>query len=181
MPALTLIVCGAPLARRTADIGRVMVRAGWAVTVIGTPASESWVDSDSVTSAVGQAPKFKYRSSSEPKRDGEPDVAVVLPATFNTLNKLVAGIADNYACSVLCSALGESLPILVAPMVNDKLWGHSAWPNTLDSLSRSGVQFLDLRSGKSVPEAVPSGTGDAVVAGFRPDWVVAAVDRMVSL
>jgi phosphopantothenoylcysteine synthetase/decarboxylase len=54
---------------------------------------------------------------------------------FNTVNKLAAGITDNYATGLLCEALASRTPITIAPMVNNRLWPHPAWQhNHLDLL-----------------------------------------------
>ncbi|GID93093.1 flavoprotein [Amorphoplanes digitatis] len=93
------------------------------------------------------------------------------PATFNTVNKVAAGVADTYALAQLCSALGEGLPLLVVPMVNNKLWGHPAWSRSLSVLEAAGVTMLDIHTGRPGAVAVQSGTADEVVAAFDPGWV----------
>jgi hypothetical protein len=62
------------------------------------------------------------------------------------------------------------------PMVNNRLWGHPVWQQTIRTLSGAGVRFVDPQSGRiGDPVAVQSGTGREVVAAFDPAWVVAAV------
>src|SRR5687768_8772981 len=102
MPAVTLIVCGAPLAERSADLATSLVAAGWETSVIATPAARAWVDFDAVAAATGKAVRLDHRSPSEPKSSGLPDVVVVCPATFNTVNKAISGVSDTYALGVFC-------------------------------------------------------------------------------
>ncbi len=104
---------------------------------------------------------------------------MVAPITFNTVGKIAAGIADTYAHGVLCEALGEGLPIIAVPMVNNRLWGHPAWARHLGDLARAGVRMVDVQTGE--PHLKPvSGTGPDVVERFDPDWIVAALAAAVA-
>ena len=97
------------------------------------------------------------------------------PATFNTVNKLAAGIMDNYAAGLLCEALASRIPITIAPVVSNRLWSHPAWQRNLDMLAAAGVRFVDIQTGHlGRPVAVRSGTGGDVIAAFDPAWVLAA-------
>jgi phosphopantothenoylcysteine synthetase/decarboxylase len=96
--------------------------------------------------------------------------------TFNSANKMAAGIMDTAASGVLCDALGAGIPVVAVPMVNDRLWGHPAWASTLRVLADAGVRLVDPQSGR-VGEVSPvrSGTGPEIVAEFDPSWVLDAV------
>lgn len=98
---------------------------------------------------------------------------VVAPITFNTVGKLANGIADTYAHSVLCEALGDGLLIVAVPMVNDRLWHHPAWAPNTRRLIEAGMSFLDVHTGRVGLVPVRSGTGGEVVDRFDPAWVTA--------
>jgi hypothetical protein len=128
---VTLIVCGAPLAARAPDLTRGLMADEWRPLVVGTPGSVGWLDQDAVTQLVGE-PRFAFRAPWTPKRDGPPAAVVVCPATFNTVNKTAAGIADTYALGVLCEAVSTRTPTVIMPTVSTKLLsGHPAWPPSL--------------------------------------------------
>lgn len=169
---LTLIVCGAPLTARTPDLLRVLASEDWSVSVVATQSAQPWLDADAVLDLTGAPPRVNFQDPRLPRRTGSPQGVVVCPATFNTINKVALGIADTYASAQLCSALGEGLPLLVVPMVNNKLWGHPAWARSLAVLEEAGVTLLDIHTGTPGPVAVESGNGDKVVAGFDPGWVI---------
>lgn len=177
-PTVTVVVCGAPLASRTADLAAALVDDGWDTTIVATPASAGWLDFNAVASIVKRPVRSQYRSPSEPKSGGPPRALVVCPATFNTVNKAVAGIADNYAMGVLCEALGSGIPVLMLPMVNQKLWGHFAWQPGLEALA-DHVIMLDVHTGEPGTRPVLSGTGEQVTAEFQPAWVTAALRGLV--
>jgi hypothetical protein len=128
---VTLIVCGAPLAARVPDLIRGLMADEWQPVVVGTPGSVGWLDHDAVTRLVGEPPRFEFRAPWTPKRGGPPAAVVVCPATFNTVNKAAAGIADTYALGVLCEAISTRTLTVIVPTVSTKLSGHPAWPRSL--------------------------------------------------
>ena len=131
----TLVVCGAPLAARAPEIATGLVAAGWRVQVVTTPAAASWVDRAILAAAAGQSVRSEHRPVDATKNRERPAAVVVAPITFNTVGKLACGIADTYAHSTLCEALGDGLSILAVPMVNNRLWGHPAWAPNIDRLT----------------------------------------------
>jgi phosphopantothenoylcysteine synthetase/decarboxylase len=169
--ALTLVVCGAPLAERAPDLAAAAVAAGWDVHVVTTPAALGWLDGDAVRQAAGSPARVDPRAPGQPKQ-AQPAALAVCPATFNTVNKWAAGIADNHAMGVLCEAAGSGVPIVVVPMVKDSLWRHPAWQASLDRLAAAGVTFVDVRTGGPAPQPVQSGSGAAVAAAFDPAWIL---------
>jgi phosphopantothenoylcysteine synthetase/decarboxylase len=172
---LVLIACGAPLATRVPDIATAAVLKGWTVAVIATHAAAPWLDSEAIVTACGSAPQLEYRSPGEPKRGQRADVVAVCPATFNTVNKAAYGLADNYAMGVLCEAIGVRVPLVMFPMVNDRLWGHAALAASFAMLRQSGVRLFDPATGRLGERPVCSGTGDEVTRRFDPTWVIAAL------
>jgi flavoprotein len=45
-------------------------------------------------------------------------VVLFAPCSFNSLNKLAHGIADNLALSVVAEAIGRATPVIVGPSLN---------------------------------------------------------------
>jgi len=165
MHALTLVVCGAPLASRSMDVESALTDRGWTVTTVVSPSALQW----------RPAPPGRERTP-------RPDTVLALPLTFNTANKLVAGIMDTPTCGALCDALGTGTPLFAVPMVNDRLWGHPAWPSTLHTLTTAGVRWIDALGGSGEhPTPVPSGTGDQLVRSFDAAAVAAAIPHPAPL
>ena len=103
---------------------------------------------------------------------------MIAPITFNTVGKLACGIADTYAHSTLAEALGDGVPILAVPMVNNRLWGNPAWSRNVAWLTQAGVRWLSIHDGTiGEPKPVQSGTGDSVVKRFDPGWITAQLPR----
>jgi len=175
---LALIACGAPLAARVPEVAAALAEAGWLVRVIATPSALAWLDQAAAEQATGYPVLTGQRRPDQAKRFPPPAHVIVCPATFNTINKLAAGIMDNYPAGLLCEALATRTPITIAPMVSNRLWDHPAWQRNLDILTAADVQFLDIRTGRvGTPQPVQSGTGGDITTAFDPTWPAAAAGR----
>jgi phosphopantothenoylcysteine synthetase/decarboxylase len=172
---LALVACGAPLAARVHDVAALAMRAGWQVRVVATGSAMNWIDNAAVESVTGLPALVDQRQPGQAKRFPEPAHVVVCPATFNSVNKLAAGIMDTYAAGIMCEALASHTPTTILPMVSTRLWDHPVWQPNLAALAAAGVTFVDIRTGRAgFPEPVESGSGPELVAAFDPSWALAA-------
>ncbi|MGX1273820.1 flavoprotein [Streptomyces phaeoluteigriseus] len=141
-PFLYVVVCAAGVA---ADVGKLITAAQereWHVGVIATPvAMNGFFDTAAVEAQTGRPIRSAWRRPGEPRPFPEPDAVVVAPATFNTVNKWAAGIADNLALATLSENAGLGVPIGVLPCVSDALAGHPAYQESLIRLRGMGVRF----------------------------------------
>jgi phosphopantothenoylcysteine synthetase/decarboxylase len=92
---------------------------------------------------TGYDVRSEYRAADEAKSLPDADAIAVAPATFNTVNKFRAGIADNMAVGVLCECLRAGVPIVLAPNVKAVLAEHPAFPASLHELASWGVHVLE--------------------------------------
>ena len=139
---LYVVVCAAPAAsdvRLLVSLARV---AGWRVVVVATPDGARFVDRGELEALTGEPVRSAYRTPDEGKALPLADAVVVAPATFNTVNKWAAGIADNFAVALLCELTGFGVPILGVPLVKDALARHPAFRRSLDDLRAMGVRML---------------------------------------
>ncbi|MFE1251658.1 flavoprotein [Streptomyces sp. NPDC058735] len=139
---LYVVVCAAGVA---ADVGTLITAArerGWEVGVIATPvAMNGFFDAADITARTGRPIRSAWRTPGEPRPFPAPDAVVVAPATFNTVNKWAAGIADTLALGTLCEAAGLGVPIAVLPCVADALAAHPAYRDSVERLRGMGVRF----------------------------------------
>ena len=70
------------------------------------------------------------------------DLILVAPATFNTVNKFAAGIADSVALGLLTEYFGLDVPVAIAPNVNPALARHPRFCQSVDELRNWGVHVL---------------------------------------
>jgi phosphopantothenoylcysteine synthetase/decarboxylase len=69
-------------------------------------------------------------------------VVLFAPCSFNSLNKLAHGIADNLALSVVAEAIGRETPVIVAPSLNQPLLDHPQAQASLRILPDWGVTIV---------------------------------------
>jgi phosphopantothenoylcysteine synthetase/decarboxylase len=67
------------------------------------------------------------------------DAVIVAPATYNTINKWAAGIADTYVLTQLAELTGLGLPIAVLPFVNTALAANRVFHWSVAELRAAGV------------------------------------------
>jgi phosphopantothenoylcysteine synthetase/decarboxylase len=78
------------------------------------------------------------------------------PCSFNSLNKLAYGIADNLALSVTAEAIGRSTPVIVAPSLNQPLLDHPAARASLATLASWGVVIVPPADDGNGPRLAPT-------------------------
>jgi hypothetical protein len=115
---------------------------GWDVCLIATPRAFQWIDAPGLAERTGHPVRHDYKLPGEPDVLPEPDAIVVAPATFNTINKWAAGIADTLALGLLCEATGRGLPVVVLPYLNVAQAEHPALAQSIERLRRVGVRVL---------------------------------------
>ncbi|MFE2042303.1 flavoprotein [Streptomyces sp. NPDC059477] len=152
-PFLYVVVCAAGIA---ADVGELIGAAqarGWEVGVIATPVALAggFFDTAAVEERTGRPIRSAWRSPGDPRPFPPPDAVVVAPATFNTVNKWAAGLADTLAVATLCEAYGLGVPIAVLPCVGAALAAHPAYQDSLTRLRGMGVRFGDPYAGDPDP------------------------------
>ncbi|ACA20515.1 phosphopantothenoylcysteine decarboxylase/phosphopantothenate--cysteine ligase [Methylobacterium sp. 4-46] len=72
------------------------------------------------------------------------DAVVVAPATANLMARMAGGHADDLAATVL---LATTLPILIAPAMNVRMWLHPATQRNLATLRADGVAVVGPNEG----------------------------------
>jgi phosphopantothenoylcysteine synthetase/decarboxylase len=87
-----------------------------------------------------------------------PPYGVVLfaPCSFNSLNKLAHGIADNLALSVVAGAIGRGTPVIVAPSLNAPLLAHPQAQASLRTLPEWGVTIVPPIDEGNGPRLAPT-------------------------
>jgi len=73
------------------------------------------------------------------------DLMIVAPATANSIGKMAHGLADD-PLSTLFSAFAG--PVLVAPAMNDKMWGNPAVQENIRILKKRGVGIVEPEAGE---------------------------------
>ncbi|WEG73290.1 flavoprotein [Vagococcus intermedius] len=69
------------------------------------------------------------------------DLLLVAPATANTLGKIANGIADDML-STVCMATPQTMPRLIAPAMNTKMYENPATQKNLATLKEYGYEEI---------------------------------------
>jgi phosphopantothenoylcysteine synthetase/decarboxylase len=138
---LYVVVCGGQPAVGLAPFVQRALAAGWDVCLIATPAGTMFIDAEFFARLTGHPVRSEYKRPEEPDVLPPADAFVVAPATFNTVNKLAAGISDTLALGLLNEGLGAGKPILLAPAVNGPLARHPAFSAALTTLRSWGIRI----------------------------------------
>jgi phosphopantothenoylcysteine decarboxylase / phosphopantothenate---cysteine ligase len=155
-------VSGGVAAYKALEVVRLATKAGHAVRVVPTPTALRFVGAASFAALTG-APVLTDEFERDPARgafpdqrppDHEPlshlelvrnaDALLVAPASANTIAKLAHGLADNLLTS---AALAATCPVLVAPAMNNHMYGHPATQANLTGLRERGVVVIDPGTG----------------------------------
>ncbi|MBU0974359.1 hypothetical protein KKD03_01525 [Patescibacteria group bacterium] len=72
------------------------------------------------------------------------DLFLLAPATYNTINKIVSGIADNLLTTVI-SALPKKTPVLIAPAMNCHMWENSIMQNNIERLAEIKIDAKESK------------------------------------
>ena len=157
LPARVLytVICGVSTAASSYDFILDVISDGWQVCVITTPAGAGFVDAAHLAALTGHPVRSAYKNPADPDVLPPADAYVVAPASFNTVNKLANGICDTLAVGVVCEAIGDHKPIIVAPWMNRALAGHGAYARSIACLRAEGVCMVlteQTRPDRSRPE-----------------------------
>ena len=139
---LYVIACGGPPA---AELPRFVTQAqglGWDVCVIATPSGLKFIDAAALAEQTGHPVRSDYKQPDEPDVLPPADAFVIAPATFNTINKLAAGISDTLALGLLNEGLGGGKPIIAVPFPNQALARHPAFVANLAALRSWGLELI---------------------------------------
>jgi hypothetical protein len=154
---LYLVVCAAGPASRISEMVKLAQADGWSVYCLATPSAvEHFLDLPVLAELTGHQVRTAYRrSGDEPLPHA--DAIIVAPATYNTINKWAAGIADNYVLNQLAELTGLGARIVVLPFVNKGLADNRVFLCSVEELRHAGVRVL-LGPGAFVPH--PPRTGE---------------------
>lgn len=77
----------------------------------------------------------------------EADLALLCPATANTLNRLAAGLGDDPVGALFLAWEFPEKPWWVAPAMNVRMWSHPSTQASLAALRKWGVTVIEPDNG----------------------------------
>ncbi|MHB8908790.1 MAG: bifunctional phosphopantothenoylcysteine decarboxylase/phosphopantothenate--cysteine ligase CoaBC [Syntrophales bacterium] len=143
---IVLGVTGGIAAYKAAELVRELVRGGADVRVVMTDHACEFVAPLTFETLSGNPVSrelFRLTGSYEIdhiKLAEFAEILVVAPATANVIGKMAAGIADDLLTTVLMAA---TVPILICPAMNDKMYANAAVKENLARLVSRGHTLLE--------------------------------------
>ena len=145
---IILGITGSIAAYKACVLCRLLIKNGADVQVVMTPSACKLVGRDTLAALSGHpvpcdifedAGKIGHIAISK-----DADIAVVAPATAQTIAKLAHGFADNMLTAGLLAA---TCPIAIAPAMNVNMFRNQATQENLRILSRRGYYVMRPASG----------------------------------
>ena len=137
-----LVLSGTTTSARGPELLRGLVGLGFATVIaLPTPNAARTISRRELADIPGaQVVESYFDLAIRPR----PPRGVVLfaPCSFNSLNKLAHGIADNLAMSVVAEAIGRGTPVIVGPSLNAPLFAHPMAQASLKVLPGWGVTIV---------------------------------------
>jgi phosphopantothenoylcysteine synthetase/decarboxylase len=160
-----LVLSGTTTAARCPELLRGLVELGFATVIaLPTPNAARVISGRELADVAGaQVVQSYFDLGIRPR----PPRGVVLfaPCSFNSLNKLAHGIADNLALSVVAEAIGRKTPVIVAPSLNQPLLEHPEAQASLRKLPGWGVTIVPPVDEGEGPRLAPT---EQLLAAVRP-------------
>ncbi|MDR3314010.1 MAG: phosphopantothenoylcysteine decarboxylase [Oscillospiraceae bacterium] len=153
MPNILLGVTGSIAAYKAAELASGLVKAGHSVHVVMTQSACAFVTPltfQTLTRNKVHTHMFERLNEVQVEHVSlaqTADLAIVAPATANSIAKLAQGIADDMLSTVLL-AYPPQKPLLLAPAMNTAMLEHPATQANLRLLQQRGVCILAPRSSR---------------------------------
>ena len=150
MSRVLLVITGSIAAVKSLDLIRGLRSKDIEVTCVLTKGGEAFVTPLSCASLSGNKVYQELFSLTDETEMGhirlsrEHDLVVVAPASADFLAKMVHGLADDLASTLL---LATDKPVLVAPAMNVKMWEHKATQRNVKQLKQDGIAFVGPSKG----------------------------------
>lgn len=147
---ILLIIGGGIAAYKALDLIRRLREVGATITPVMTRAAAEFVTPLSVAALAGEKVYTDLFDLTDEAEMGHiqlsrvADLIVVAPATADLMAKMATGRADDLASTLL---LATDTPVVLAPAMNVRMWGHAATQRNLAQLRRDGVMFVGPTAG----------------------------------
>jgi phosphopantothenoylcysteine decarboxylase/phosphopantothenate--cysteine ligase len=148
---ILLGVTGSIAAYKAADLVRRLQDKGFRVSVMMTKEAEQFITPLTLSSLSGEP---VYRQMFDQNEEAwkmahiqlaKLDLFLIAPATANIIGKLACGIADDL---MTCTAITTKAPIVIAPAMNEDMFGNKIVQENLRKLKGFGMKFIEPIKGK---------------------------------
>lgn len=160
---LVLGLTGGIACYKSAELLRLLVKAGASVQVVMSEAAERFITPLTMQALSGRPVYTSSWDAREPMAmahislSREADAVLVAPASADFIARLAQGRADDLL-SLLCLARpADRCPLLLAPAMNREMWAHPATARNLRQAAADGAQVLGPAAGSQACGEVGEG------------------------
>jgi phosphopantothenoylcysteine decarboxylase/phosphopantothenate--cysteine ligase len=144
---IILCVTGSVAAIRSPDIARDLMRRGADVYIVMSKMAEHVVHPDMMHWATGNPVVTELTGDVEHVQYGgehreHADLILVAPSTANTIGKVAAGIDDTPVTTLLTTAIGAGIPVIIAPAMHASMYKHQIVNENIKKLQGIGIEVL---------------------------------------
>lgn len=150
---IVLGLSGGVACYKSAELCRLLVKAGASVQVVMTEAAAQFITPVTMQALSGRpvyTSQWDVREANNMPHinlSREADAILIAPCSADFIARLVQGRADELL-SLLCLARPrERVPLLIAPAMNREMWGHPATQRNLAQVSQDGATVLGVGFG----------------------------------
>jgi phosphopantothenoylcysteine decarboxylase/phosphopantothenate--cysteine ligase len=148
--SIVLGVTGSIAAYKAAELASLLVKQGHDVSVVMTHDATEFITPLTLQTLSKNPVTTSFYDEKESWRPGHIALAdranllLIAPATANVIAELAHGLASHPLAAI---ALATRAPILIAPAMNGKMWGHPATQANVDILKSRGIEFIGPEEG----------------------------------
>ena len=150
---IVLGLSGGVACYKSAELCRLLVKAGATVQVVMTEAAAQFITPVTMQALSGRSVYTSQWDAREANNmphinlSREADAILIAPCSADFIARLVQGRADELL-SLLCLARPRDwVPLLLAPAMNREMWGHPATQRNLAQVARDGATVLGVGFG----------------------------------
>lgn len=147
---VALCVTGSVAAVESSEIARELMRHGAEVYVVMSSMAQKiihpylmeWATGNSVVTELTGKIEHVRLTGEFPDRV---DLVLVAPATANTIGKIASGIDDTPVTTVVSTAFGSTIPIMIVPAMHESMYRHPIVLENIKKLQSLSVEFIGPR------------------------------------
>ncbi|MDO4441996.1 MAG: bifunctional phosphopantothenoylcysteine decarboxylase/phosphopantothenate--cysteine ligase CoaBC [Moraxella sp.] len=157
---ILLALTGGIACYKSAILARLLIKAGHSVRVMMTDGACEFITPLTLQALTGNEVHTKLLDEQAERGMGHielakwSDLVVVAPASANTIGKLANGLADNLVTTVI---IATTAPVMLAPAMNQAMWGNAIVQDNLAKLTRFGYRIIAPDSGEQACGDVGTG------------------------
>jgi phosphopantothenoylcysteine decarboxylase len=151
-PRVLFLLTGSIACFKACELISRLVKRGVAVETVASEGALRFVGAATLEGLTGRRPFTDLyeagRTMDHIRLARCADLALLCPATANSLNRLAAGLADDEIGALFLAWEIASKPWLIAPAMNATMWDHPATRASRERLTGFGAHILPVGDGR---------------------------------